>query len=138
MKQLFIIILFVLISLPSFAQTPEDKGTLLTEKMDSLFSPLSLTSQQREALLIANIKRYEVEAEFKQELLQDAEYQAALANNFQSPAEQEILAEVQKRKQLQERVHDQAIADVVIERGYYIYRPNKANLLQIVIRVFGE
>lgn len=139
MKRLFIAFLFLLVSLPALAQTPEDRGELLTEKMDSLFSSLSLTSQQREALRIANIKRYEIEAEFKQELLQDAQYQAALANNFQTPAEQEILQRIEKRKQKEiEDIHNQAIADVIQEVGYFIYGPQKSTLLQIVINIFGE
>ncbi len=138
MKSFCFSILFTLLSLSVFAQTPQEKGEFLTQQMNPIFAFLNLDSQKQEALLTANTQYYQIKHDFKEELLQDAEYQQALTNNFQSSAEQEILARVEAIKLQQDKNYNQAIADVVEEYGFTQFIDNKPALLQRVIDVYGE
>lgn len=135
MKRFFLSCAFFLLATLAFAQTPEEKAAFLTNEMNTL---LSLTTEQTEKVTQINTRRFTVEATAKTKLAENARYQNAKSENFQSEGGQQMLQELNTRIEKGENRYDLAMSKTLTASQYVIYLQNKSALLNTVVTEFGE
>ncbi|WP_375562851.1 hypothetical protein ACE193_10105 [Bernardetia sp. OM2101] len=119
----------------AFAQSPEEKASFLTNEMNTL---LSLTTEQTQKVTLINTRRFKVENNAKARLDDNARYQNAKSENFQSEAGQQMLVELNTRIEQGENRYDLALNNVLDASQYSIYVQYKASLFEAVATEFGE
>lgn len=135
MKRFFLSCTFFLLATLAFAQTPEEKAAFLTNEMNTL---LSLTPEQTDKVTAINTRRFTVESNAKAKLAQNARYQNAKSEDFQSEGGQQMLQELNARIEKGENRYDLAMSKVLDASQYAIYVQHKAELLEQLAIEFGE
>lgn len=135
MKRFLFSCAFFLLTTLAFAQSSEEKASFLTNEMNTL---LSLTTEQTQKVTLVNIRRFKVEANAKARLADNARYQYAKSENFQSEAGQQMVEELNARIEQGENRYDLAMSNILDASQYSIYLQNKEALKDAVSREFGE
>ena len=135
MKRFLFSCAFFLLTTLAFSQDIEDKASFLTNEMNTL---LSLTSEQTEKVILVNTRRFKVEDNAKARLADNARYQHAKSENFQSEAGQQMLEQLNTRIEKGENRYDLAMSTILDASQYEIYLQNKTRLLEEVAIEFGE
>jgi len=135
MKRFLLSCAFFILTTLAFAQTPAEKAAFLTNEMNTL---LSLTTEQNEKVSLINTRRFTVESNAKAKLAENARYQNAKLENFQSEGGQYMQQELNTRIEKAETRYDSAMSKVLDASQYATYLQNKAGMLRALAIEFGE
>ena len=135
MKKFFLSCTFFLLTTLAFAQGIEEKAVFLTDQMTTL---LSLSNEQVERVSSINTRRFTVEKNMKTRLADNARYQNAKSENFETTSGQHMQQELNDRIEKGENRYDLVMNKILDDSQYVTYLQNKTALLNAVVTEFGE